>query len=1106
MADPTLEIVECLRGTMTPNTEIIIAAQKRLYELERTPGILSILLGLITSPPAGSTNSIRLAAAMRFKRIVMVNWTIEPEDAHLAGSRYVALSPEDKNQVRAHFLPLALLPERFPPVLNQLVDALFVMIRCDLSTHYAHYSGQILAALHAAVSSSTTDSAALATAVEAQLTAFKVVRFSVGSVTFSGYDAACAPVFEVLLPVLESIAAEGGNWNETTAPIAPSILKAIHHATQVYVPACLRSDAMQERLLHLLGGLATRAIPADELQEVAESAANTEGEHVELKSRKWAIRILSSFMHATVPTGKFPKGMKKTYGAWIKNWTTRFAVPVALLMLTVIENHKAGTVPLSDRSLNYLLMIIDESIRNAAVYKAVIKPNISQLLVNAVLPALAISSNDIEQWRADPASFVVQVSVSALHRSTHKDAARRVLIELVSSRTRTGIAAIMGIIQEILTAYATAPDAATRDSLVIAKDGALAALIALRRQLSSKEFAAQTAALIEAHVLPELATAAASSPPILAVRGLDVIASFVSLPYSKNALYGAVQVSIDALHSPDRSLQLEAGNALSKLIRVRSVLRDLRPNAATLLERVLTLMGQGVNETLGIVMRRLLERFSSELVPHAIGIMKQLVALTENALGIVAAHETKFKEAAENDADQDNDFDDEDDAAVEALRTAAHYIDSMAALIDALDNNDEVLAAVEPIVLPVVDHVFSSENSEILGETMRVVQALTYCGSRVSDNLWARFPTVVGALHSNWAAYCVEEIVPSLVNYATANSGKEFFAVPDHVDMLLTVPEKFFQSPEDEASSQRSAILLRTILGNCGEGQAVPYYPRILNLCVPAMEAETNTSFRLLALDCVAAICYHDPQGFIQALMQTGLLGRCFNCWFSLTEGIKSSQAALYPMLGLSSLIAAVPTNALPGDLAQAGHVVVGKLIETLHLMYKAEIEEGGDDDDADGNGGLFDDIDSDADVGGNDDDDAADADDAGDEGDEFAGIASEAERMAAKLKALAGRAREVVGNDYETPEIPFVTDMDRVNQFTRVIEVLRSWLERDGAAFPELAASITSADGPVVPLLNYATKRAGEVEQEREAEDNDEGFEDEDGLDEDDMDEDMHY
>jgi len=284
----------------------------------------------------------------------------------------------------------------------------------------------------------------------------------------------------------------------------------------------------------------------------------------------------------------------------------------------------------------------------------------------------------------------------------------------------------MALIQTILAQYA-ASDAAGRAAMLQVKDGALSAVSALHKYLSSKEYAEPTARLIEEHVGMELTEPA--TPPVLAVRGLNVIASYVTLPFSKEFLYPVVQFTISSLRSGDRSLQLEGANALSKLTRVRAVLKALKPDVATLLKTVLELMATTVSETLGIVMRRLLERFSAELVPHALAIVQQLVVLTENAMGVVASSEQRFREQQEDGTgalagggDDDDFFDDDDSAATEALRAAGQYIESLATIVEALDGHDNVLAQVEVMVLPLLNHIFKTENTELLAEALRLIQ------------------------------------------------------------------------------------------------------------------------------------------------------------------------------------------------------------------------------------------------------------------------------------------------------------------------------------------------------------------------------------------------
>jgi hypothetical protein len=1072
-----------------------MAAQERLYQLEQTPGILGILITFITS--YGSVpNPLRLAAAIRFKRITMDNWPLSAEDAHMAGRKFVNIPEEDRAMVRGALIQSVILPETFKPIVNQLIDALFVIFRCDKDEHIDLFASQSLAALQATGASAVNGA-------EVQLALFKVLRFAVGSLTHKRYDVLCAPVYATLLPTLGALLSEEFP-SEQAGRYAEKLLKMLHHSVQSYVAAPLRAEATMDTLVQMLCGFATRAIPAEDREEAAASAEASEGDHVELKTRKWSVRILNALVSSTVPNPKtFPAASRKSYGLWIKNWVARYGTAAATVACTVIEGHTSGETPMSDRTWHYALRILRECVKHAAVYKAVIKPNMGAIVLNGIIRALATSRSELDEWTHDPASFVVQTSSTVIFRDTHRDAARKLLDDLVGTRTKTALALVMDLVQNILSQYEAAPAA----ELALAKDGALAALATLNRYLSTPDFNAQTARLIEHHVTLDFA-AGAVHPPMLIVRGLNLVASTIELKYDRGFLHQTVQAAISALDSSDRSLQLEASHALSKLTRVRSVLRALKPNVGTLLDRILTIMGTVVSETLGIVLRRLLDRFTVELVPHALRTVQQLVELSQTAFGVIAQSQARFDEQQESalGGNNDDDFDDDDNESVAALRTAAHYIDSMATIVDALDDHPETLAQVEPLIMPVIEHVFATENSELLGETMRLVQAMTYAGVAVSPAMWTFYPRVIEALHSDWACYSLEECVPALVNYATANGGAEFFQVSDRMTMLLSVVEKYVANEHDgEGSAQRAAILLRTLLGNCSSGQVAHLYPQLLELCLTAVEKSGGEAYlRMLALDCICALCYNDPVCFLTALEQTGLTVRCFNAWFSLVEHMKASSVLEYPMLAMASLVRTVPLTQLPASVLPMAPVFVGKMIEMLMQMYRAEIETSR----SEGAGkkrGVFDDVDSDCDV----DDNEFDGED-GDEVDAAAAAAAEGldgqAAMQAKLEALAGTAAAagVLGREFEVYEIPFKSDMDRVNVFAQYVEAIQTWVERDGAAFPDIAAGVVDQEGAVVPLMNYATKRAAEMQAELEG-DGEEGDEqgveedeDEDGLEED--------
>lgn len=399
MADLTSAILECLAGTLIPNTEVVLAAQQRLYELEQTPGVLNTFLGIVTNVD-GVEARLRLAASMRVKRIVSDNWGYTVEDGAMLGRRFVNIGAEDREVVRQNLIPHALMPERFKPIINMLLDALFVIVRCDLDTHADHFAAQCLAAVQGAAQDTVLN------AVKCYVTLFKVTVYVIGRVTYPRYNAICNAAYEVLLPMLSSLLQ--APLTEQSGRVAEAALKAVYKSLQMYTPTFMRAESVQDTLVALLCGFVTQPVPEEDREEVADSAENSEGDHYELKTRKWAMRILHALMHAKVPK-TLPKNLHKGYSAWAKSWLARYGSAAATVAHTVIQQHKTGVVPMSDRCWYYTLQIIDVSVDNAVLYKNVIKPNLEAIVLDGVMRALAISRNDLEEWHRDPSGFVVQV-------------------------------------------------------------------------------------------------------------------------------------------------------------------------------------------------------------------------------------------------------------------------------------------------------------------------------------------------------------------------------------------------------------------------------------------------------------------------------------------------------------------------------------------------------------------------------------------------------------------------------------------------------------------------------------------------------------------------
>lgn len=972
---------------------------------------------------------IRQGAVLRLKSLVKYGWY---------GRKAQNIAQQDRMSLHQKLIEV-ICTETEWLIRVQLLEVLFQILRCDYPRDWPTAFDQIMAALRSANSAES-----MFGAVSCFNVICKVFRHAGNKDDKNQMNNFISSGMPIIFPILQSVIHQNTPFANEFSKI---VLKAFSYAIQVSVPDYFKAWENMDQWVALLLTVAKSPLDASLIAIVSQDPDQLRT-HASIKLRKWSLKILSRILAGQIHI-RTTEALKKKHNAWIKAWAERYGSSLLSVVVEIVKSGKEGH-PVAPKVWLQCFDILKSSVLKLALYNAMIKPNMSIFIESAVFPTLVLTPGDLQVWQEDPHGFVAQTLNPLSTMGDHRYAAERFLEHLVKSRTKTALPLVLSFVQKVLTSYQTAGDA-TKPSLVLSKDAALRMLACIKKHIITAN-PKMIEEIIVHHIFPEFSSAniaqSGGNPPVLVVRGLAFIAAFTKCKFSSpDILLKTVEFSCSCLGAADLTLRVEAGQTLGKLVRNSSIREALRPNLGALFQQLLSLINEVSNETLGLLFRDLLEHFAEDLAPFADGLVSHLVPM--------------FIQCASQDGD--------DDETEEALLAASQYLASIVGIVMSLEEAPaQMVQRMEQLCEPMVTFVLKNEGIDYIDGILELFQCFTYYPEVISDYTWANYPLLIQA-SLTWATDYMENFSGPFVNYFS-NNIDNFYARPEYVNMMLSVPVQFFADNDRSSDASFVAHILRTLLGYTTKGQLDSQYPQLMKLLLDKLVNSDNTYLRLLCLDCLCAMLHNSLQAFMSTLISMNSLDIFFNHWFSLIDNMKDQDRVIYTVHALSKLIETVPAAQMPPSLQNQMRVVVGKLLGAMLQLKditerrKLETDEVDDDDEE---GDIFD-APSDFEL-----------DDENEKADDANTMQVSLEKLSAEARAELTGDREEFGSAWEA----YSTPIDDINPFTHFLNALQVFRERDGANYADFVQSVFDPNSVTNELFKFAQTSAVEFDTPEEEE-----------------------
>lgn len=885
---PTLASV--LQQALSPNTEERSHAENQLKQFQHAPGYVVGLLQIVVT-----TNidiSVRQVASIQFKNFVGRHWSADT---------LVQVHESDMNTVRQNLLEALV---HAPPIIRvQLGDGLKTVINYDYPEKWL----SLLSSIDANLKSQ--DQGRVYGALYA-------LRILTRKYEFKDEEER-KPVYQII---------------ETTFP---TLLTILNYLLSMQNPPVEVSDLIK-LTCKIFWSSVYLEIPKQLhdpnvfaawmscFHRILEMPVPLEGQPMDLdqrkvwgwwKVKKWTIQIMNR-LYNRFGDPKMSKPENKAFALMFQKQFAPQFLESHLKLLSVIR--QGGYLP--DRIINLLLQYVSTSISKSTTYQ-LLKPHLDALLFEIIFPLMCFNDADHKLWHEDPHEYVRKGYDIIEDMYSSRTAAINFISELLRKRGKENLQKFLAFIVGVFQRYEAAP---SDQKPYRQKDGALLAVGALSDKLKETEpYKSQLEQMLVHHVFPEF-----NSP----VGHLRAKAAWVSGQYAGTSFVNkqnfsiALRSIVAALRDPDLPVRVDSVVALRSFVESCKDLDEIRPILPQLLDEFFKLMHEVENEDLVFTLETIVDKFGEEMAPYAFGLCQNL-----------AAAFWKCIRSSEGDEEED---DSAALAAVACLRAISTILESVSKL-------PSLFPQVEPILLPILQRMLSTEGQDIFEELLEIVSYLTYISPTISLDLWSLWLPMVSALEE-WAIDFFENILVPLDNYIS-RSTEHFLSCkePDYQQSLFKIISRIFADRNFEDNDIEPAPkLIEAVLQNC-KGRVDEWVEPYLKITVERLRRTQKSYLKDLLIEVVANALYYNPGLSLSILQRLGVTAEVFQVWFNLLqETKKSGQPAHFRrehdkkvcILGLLSLLP-LPAEHLPQEV-QVGLDQVFKAVIKLLMAYRQQLEE----------------------------------------------------------------------------------------------------------------------------------------------------------------------
>lgn len=531
---------------------------------------------------------------------------------------------------------------------------------------------------------------------------------------------------------------------------------------------------------------------------------------------------------------------------------------------------QSRTVYVSPPVLSSALKYISQGCKLPLTFTA-IKPLAFELITSVLLPLTHRSPKDEELWTNDAVEFVrrevapeplFSPCASALH--------------LLSSLCHHDSELLVSTLQYLCTLL-------QGETSLLQKESAMRCIGSLREVMQENAtLVGQVESMLSRLVKPHLG----SQVGFLRARACWTYGQFAYYPMNDSEVQVEVtQILCRQLVDSELPVKFQAALSLPKVLRWPAAKALIAPELPRLLELYLSLIEEIDSEDLIIGLEGVINRFSTELIPHVTAIVTRL---TSNFLRIAKSPRTNEKTASEADM-----------AAVSCLNT----INKIVSVVQ--ESEPSRLIPLSETLFPVLEHGLSPSGSEFFEETLDLITCLLYFAPAGSlKHLMPLYGVLLtsGISSETSVAYAQEslsDLFSPLANFL--GKYKELIVENGLLPVTVEAIRLLLKADKDIicAETQLAGKLTICLFENY-KGLLDAYVVPLVSMMTQLLAETKYARMRELALEALGTALYYDSQSVIPAIAGSE---QVFQLWLRLAPRMNSGLAKKHTAVGFLALL-----------------------------------------------------------------------------------------------------------------------------------------------------------------------------------------------------------
>lgn len=696
--------------------------------------------------------------------------------------------------------------------------------------------------------------------------------------------------------------------SEQSVLLQKQILKIFFALTQYSLPLNLISREVFAQWMEIVREVTDRPVP-EATNQVDEE------DRVDLpwwKCKKWALHILYRMFERYGSPGNVTKEYKE-FAEW---FLKTFSAGILEVLLKILDQYRRK-VYVSPRVLQQTLNYINQGVSHAHAWKF-LKPHMFGIIQEVLFPIMSYSPADQELWETDPYEYI-RVKFDIFEDFVSPVTAAQTLLHSCCKKRKDMLQKTMEFIMQVLNA----PNADPRQ-----KDGALHMVGTMADILLKKNFfKEQMDSLIHQYVFPEFL----SPHGHMRARACWVLHYFSEVKFKQEeVLAEAIRLVVNALLTDgELPVKVEAAIALQMFLNAQDKAQKyIEPEIKRIALELLNIIRETENDDLTSVMQKIVCTYTEQLTPIAVEMCTHLAAT--------------FSQVLESDEGSD-----------EKAITAMGLLNTIEALLTVMEEQPEIIAQLQPIVLQVVGHIFSQSVMEFYEEALSLVYDLT--SKAISPDMWKVLELIYQVFQKDGFDYFTE-MMPALHNYVTVDT-PAFLSNENHVLAMFNMCKAVLTGDSGEDPECHAAKLLEVIILQC-KGQIDQCIPSFVELVLGRLVREVKTSeLRTMCLQVVIAALYYNPELLFKTMEQLqmqmspteSITAHFVKQWIHDTDCFLGLHDRKLCVLGLCTLLSMGPNR--PPVLNECINQIMPSMIllfDGLKRAYAAKAQEGEEEEDDD--------------------------------------------------------------------------------------------------------------------------------------------------------------